>query len=97
MPQHPLQPERGFPLNLACTGDVQVTETLAAKSAQRREAAVHHQMVLLARAMQAWFSWLGMHLANATAKQERLLFLQVNCYLTEPAYVMSNLANLASL
>ena len=63
---------------LACSGNAQVTEVLAARSAQRREAAVHHQLVLLSRAMQAWFSWLGMHLANATAKQERLLYLQVS-------------------
>ena len=63
---------------LACVGNAQVTEVLAARSAQRREAAVHHQLVLLCRAMQAWFSWVGMHLVNATAKQERLLYLQVS-------------------
>lgn len=63
---------------LFCGGNAQVTEVLAARSAQRREAAVHHQLVLLSRAMQAWFSWLGMHLATATAKQERLLHLQVS-------------------
>lgn len=77
-----------------CDESVQVTEVLAAKSAQRREAALHRQLVLLSRAMQAWYSWLGMHLANATAKQERLLRLQVRdhlaacitvlCYITLP-------------
>lgn len=57
---------------------LQVTQVLAAQSAQRREAALHHHLVLLSRAMQAWYLWLGMHLANATAKQERLLYLQVS-------------------
>ena len=69
---------------IACGGNVQVTDVLAAKSAQRREAAMHHQLVLLSRAMLAWFSWLGMHLANATAKQERLLYLQVSCVRCRP-------------
>ena len=38
---------------------------------------MHYRLVLLSRAMQAWYLWLGMHLANATVKQERLLYLQV--------------------
>ena len=59
-------------------GKLQVTEVLAARSAQRREAVVHRQLVLLSRAMQAWFSWLGLHLADASAKQERLMYLQVS-------------------
>ena len=56
---------------------VQVTQLLAARSAQLREAAVHHQLGLMSRALQAWYTWLGMHLARATAKQERLLCVQV--------------------
>lgn len=76
MPRRPLWPKIGFLLKYWY---VQVTAILAARSEQRREAAVHHQMVLLARAMQAWFSWLGMHLAHASAKQERLLLVQVSC------------------
>ena len=35
--------------------------------------------MLLCRALQAWYVWLGMRLAKATAQQERLLFLQVGC------------------
>ena len=60
-----------------CMVLVQVTQLLAARSAQLREAAVHHQLGLMSRALQAWYTWLGMHLARATAKQERLLCVQV--------------------
>lgn len=55
---------------------------------------MHHQLVLLSRAMQAWFSWLGMHLASATAKQERLLYLQVSWSAAGPSQMMLNLTSL---
>ena len=56
---------------------LQVTEHLAARSAQLREAAVHYQLGLMAKAIHAWYIWLGRHLSNATARQERLLTAQV--------------------
>jgi len=56
---------------------LQVTEHLAARSAQLREAAMHYQLGLMAKAIHAWYIWLGMHLSNATARQERLLTAQV--------------------
>ncbi|DBA76407.1 hypothetical protein WJX77_011009 [Trebouxia sp. C0004] len=54
----------------------EVTEHLAARSAQLREAAVHYQLGLMAKAMHAWYTWLGRHLSNATARQECLLIAQ---------------------
>jgi hypothetical protein len=56
---------------------LQVTEHLAARSAQLREAAVHYQLGLMAKAIHAWYTWLGRHLSNATARQEHLLIAQV--------------------
>lgn len=64
---------------------LQVTEHLAAQSAQFREAAVHYRLGLMAKAIHAWYTWLGRHLSNATARQERLLNAQVSIFIRRKA------------
>ncbi len=67
-----------IPISPNCiSAALQVTEHLAARSAQFREAAVHYQLGLMAKAIHAWYIWLGRHLSNATTRQEHLLTAQV--------------------
>ncbi len=67
-----------IPISPSCIfAALQVTEHLAARSAWFREAAVHYQLGLMAKAIHAWYTWLGRHLSNATARQEHLITAQV--------------------
>jgi hypothetical protein len=67
-----------IPISPSCIfAPLQVTEHLATRSAQYREAAVHYQLGLMAKAVHAWYTWLDRHLSNATARQESLLIAQV--------------------